>query len=203
MRTQAIHLGPGVTLRVKFASSPPETQSEQATPFRGWRVPALAFLKAVGNRTGEATHAHCTRARIQAHTKPSSSSGPDTPCLRSGIPETESKLRRAGWGVPRSLPAAAPVTAVLFPTLAVTPHSPPSVPGSKSAHDRALRSSSHHHPPKSTDQLSRPSPVPSVHSPKQRHFLPGPKTFSSLRSAMRQETRSAAATTRFAQRPGG
>lgn len=114
-------------------------QSEQATPFRGWRVPVLAFLKAVGNHMREATHAQHTRARTQAHTKPSSSSGPDTSCLRSGIPETENPSGGEPGGASPAL-SGPPLllTPVIFPALAVTPHSPPSVPGSNSAHDRAL-----------------------------------------------------------------
>lgn len=97
MRTGATHLRPGVTPSAKFASSPPEMQSEQATLFRGWRVSALAFLRAVGNHLREATHAHHTRARARAHTKPSSSSGPDTSCLKSGIRRRE----EASPGEPR------------------------------------------------------------------------------------------------------
>ena len=106
---------------------------------------------------------------------------------------------------PRSLPATAPVTPVIFPALAVTPAFPPWVPGSNSAQYRALSRFKFPSPtpllPKSTDQLSPASPIPCLHSPKQRHFLPGPKTFSSLGNAIRQETRSAATSTRFAQRP--
>lgn len=108
---------------------------------------------------------------------------------------------------PRSLPATAPVTPVIFPALAVTPAFPPWVPGSNSAQYRALSRFKFPSPtpllPRSTDQLSPASPIPCLHSPKQRHFLPGPKTFSSLGNAIRQETRSAATSTRFAQRPGG
>lgn len=82
---------------------------------------------------------------------------------------------------PRSLPATAPVTPVIFPALAVTPAFPPWVPGSNSAQYRALSRFKFPSPtpllPKSTDQLSPASPIPCLHSPKQRHFLPGPKTF--------------------------
>lgn len=207
MRTGATHLRPGVTLSAKFASSPPEMQSEQATLFRGWRVSALAVLKAVGNHLREATHAHHTGARARAHTKPSSSSCPDSWCLKSRIRGREDARRGEPSGEPPLSPGHRSCYSRHFPALAVTPAFPPWVPGSNSAQYRALSRFKFPSPtpllPKSTDQLSPASPIPCLHSPKQRHFLPGLKTFSSLGNAIRQETRSAATSTRFSQRPGG
>lgn len=63
---------------------------------------------------------------------------------------------------------------------------PPSVPELNSAPDRALSRFE-------LPQIDRPAPSflpgPSLKPPKQSHFLPAPKTFSSFRGAMRQQTR--------------
>lgn len=183
-------------------------QSQLAAPLRGWQVSALAFLKALGNQIEGPTHTTNARARAHTHThipKPRSSSCPDTPCLGFRIRGTENPSEgEPGWGRTSQVLPRPPL--LLFQSLSphmVSPRRSPPPVLELQLRTRFRAPQVQALPPKSTDQLSPPSPVPSLNSPKKGHFLPAQKTFSSFCNAIRHETQSAATATRFAQRRAG
>lgn len=106
--------------------------------------------------------------------------------------------------MPGSLPAGVRIIPAAFTRTRCHPGIPhPWSQNSNSTPDRAL---SRCRPPPSPPLTNRPSLLSflsSLNSPKQGHILPAQKTFSSFCNAIRQETRSAAAATRFAQRRVG
>lgn len=171
---------PSVTLRGKFATSPLKMQSKLAAQW----VSALALLKALGNQIWGPTHP-------SAHTP-----GGEAPLVRSLgtlIPAFGVEWRQVVSLIkqPRCSPGHICIITAAFPHKMSSWHSPPLVPELQ-LHSRTC--SLH----MQTHQTYKPillSLLSSLNFPKQRQFLPPQRNYSSSCNTIRQETRSAAAST--------